>query len=388
MSPSWNRAEPGSGKLNLACLYPHYCSDTKLGHIFHSLAVLWRSDAMKATMIVPNSTENLRLPGLIQAVPSRLKWMAYRLPGAPRWAVEQRLWRMLDQCDAVYCFPDMSLRALERIRKRAVLFLERVNCLAAKTREILRPEYRRLREQPANPFHLWSVEPERIALGLADFIFCPSPEVTGSLREIGIPEKKLIQTSYGWSPERFPSRFVDRTTREEVTVLFAGEICVRKGVHLLLEAWQLAGIKGRLILCGSMEPAIARACSTLLRQRGVTVMPDQSDIGRIYAAADIFAFPSLEEGGPLVTYEAMAHGMAVITSPMGAGSILRDGIDGLVIPPHDTDAWVAALRTLAGSAELRAAYGSAARARADDFTWEKVAMRRADEILKRVPLRV
>ena len=38
----------------LACLFPHYCKDSGIGHIFHSLGVHWTSDRLRATMIVPN----------------------------------------------------------------------------------------------------------------------------------------------------------------------------------------------------------------------------------------------------------------------------------------------------------------------------------------------
>lgn len=371
----------------LACLFPHYCKDSGIGHIFHSLGVHWTSDRLRATMIVPNAAADLCGPALVEAVPDWLKWMVYRTPGGARYAVERHLLQNLRLWDAVYCFPDISLRTLRRIKQRGrVIFLEMLNCIPSKTRRILEPEYHRLAAQPANPFDRWSIEPPRAAAELADFIFCPSPEVAQSLVETGVPAGKLIAATFGWSPARFPAAVARREAVEEVTVLFAGDICVRKGAHLLLRMWQGAGIKGRLILCGTIEPAIAKAVPQLLRQPGVVHVPYQSDIGPMYTAADIFAFPSLEEGGPLVTYEAMAHGLPVLASPMAAGAVVRNAVDGLVIPPHDTEAWIAALRMLAGSADLRARYGTAGKIRADEFTWKKVAARRADTILQRLTL--
>ncbi|WP_242718642.1 glycosyltransferase [Microcoleus vaginatus] len=91
-----------------------------------------------------------------------------------------------------------------------------------------------------------------------------------------------------------------------------------------------------------------------------------------YREADFFAFPSLEEGSPLVTYEAMANGLPVLTSPMGAGGVVRDGKDGIIVSPYDEEALVTGLQQLAGCAELRLGMSDSARERAQEFTWEKL----------------
>ena len=153
---------------------------------------------------------------------------------------------------------------------------------------------------------------------------------------------------------------------------------------MLLRAWEKAGIKGRLMLCGSMEPAIAETCSRILARSDVIHRDYTSDIAFAYREADFFAFPSLEEGGPMVTYEAMANGLPVLTSPMGAGSIARDGKDGIIVSPYDEEGLVTGLQQLAGCAELRLRMSDSARERAQEFTWEKVARRRAELVLERL----
>jgi glycosyltransferase involved in cell wall biosynthesis len=107
------------------------------------------------------------------------------------------------------------------------------------------------------------------------------------------------------------------------------------------------------------------------------------DIASVYARADVFAFPSFEEGSPLVTYEAMAHGAAMLVSPMGAGALVREGREGLVREPGDVAGWVDALRTLARDPDLRARLGRAGRERAQEFTWAAVAGRRREALLER-----
>ena len=126
------------------------------------------------------------------------------------------------------------------------------------------------------------------------------------------------------------------------------------------------------------------SCSKILARPDVVHSQYNPDISWAYRQADIFAFPSLEEGSPLVTYEAMAHGLPILTSPMGAGSIVRDGIDGMIVSPYEHDAWVEALRKLASSPDLRTRFGDAARQRAQEFTWERVADRRAKLMLEKL----
>ena len=371
--------------LNLGCVFPLYCSEAGLGHIFLSLCRNWNSEPMQARILVPNIAEPFRGDSVIEAVPHPLQWLAYRSTSWPRILTEMRLLRSLPRFDALYAFPDISVRTLGRIKTHGKpIILERVNCFGGKRRQLMEREYRRLGAAPPRPFEKWAVDAEREAVAIADFLFCPSPEVETSFLEAGLSPGKLISSSYGWSPERFPQTADPRPPREAVTVLFAGTVCIRKGAHLLLDAWQRAAISGRLVLCGPIEPALQRLFGELLARPDVVHIPYASDMGRFYREADIFAFPSIEEGGPLVTYEAMAHGLAVVASPMGAGAVLRNGIDGLVIPPHSADGWVDALRSLAQSPECRLRFGEAARVRAQDFTWAKVARRRADALTEKL----
>src|SRR5206468_4351850 len=89
----------------------------------------------------------------------------------------------------------------------------------------------------------------------------------------------------------------------------------------------------------------------------------------VYAAADVFIFPTHEEGGPQVIYEAAACGLASIVSPMGAGRIVRDQQECLIIDPLEVAYVAAAIRNLAEDRELRRQFGRNAARRANQFTW-------------------
>jgi len=200
--------------------------------------------------------------------------------------------------------------------------------------------------------------------------------VRRSLLDAGVPERKVLLSSYGWSPERMAAPAGAPREDGRPTFLFVGSICIRKGAHLLLDAWRAAGLDGRLLLAGALLPEVAQVAGPLLAAPGVTLLGHVREVAKVFAGADAFVFPTLEEGSPLVTYEALAHGLPVVTTPMGAGELVRDGVEGILCEPYDRDAWVSALRLLARDAPLRARLGAAARRRAEGFTWREVGARR------------
>ena len=371
--------------FKVSSLYPIHCDNAAIGHILFSVCGPWQGPDIQSRIFIPSCEPAARRPYIVEAIPPFLRWFYYRSADAPRHAVEKRFLRELKNFDAAYLWPSASLETFKEAKKIGKpIFLERINCYTGKAKHILDDAYTRLGVPPQHQNTPEKIQHEEAEVGLADFIFCPSPEVRKSFQEAGVPEQKLVSTSYGWSPQRFPNISSDKPLPETVTVLFVGSVCVRKGSHLLLRAWERADVKGRLLLCGKMEPTIAETCSEILARPDVVHLEYNKDISFAYREADIFAFPSLEEGSPLVTYEAMAHGLPILTSPMGAGGIGRDGIDGIVISPYDDDAWVEALRKLADNAELRSQFGTSARKRAEEFTWEKVADRRAEFIIGRL----
>jgi glycosyltransferase involved in cell wall biosynthesis len=94
------------------------------------------------------------------------------------------------------------------------------------------------------------------------------------------------------------------------------------------------------------------------------------DPAPVYRSADVFAFPSLAEGSALVTYEALASGLPVVTTA-NAGSVVRDGIEGFIIGAGDAGALAQRLDELHRDPCLREAMGRAARERAAAYTWER-----------------
>lgn len=102
----------------------------------------------------------------------------------------------------------------------------------------------------------------------------------------------------------------------------------------------------------------------------VLFVGQQNDVVPWLQALDLFALPSYgEEGVPQAIMQAMACGVPVVSTTVGAiTEAVDDGVTGLVVAPRDAQALAAALSTLRDDAAMRARFGAAARMRAErDF---------------------
>ena len=217
---------------------------------------------------------------------------------------------------------------------------------------------------------LWYEERLDAEIELADYILVGSKFAQESFIEEGVPIGKLIVIPYGADTDFFrPPQDVVRSN-SSFRLLFVGQIGQRKGISYLLEAAQrLKKSKTSLTLVGQIQGAgeALEHYSDLFQH--IPHLP-RNDLGEVYKQADVFVFPTLVEGLGLVVLEAMASGLPVITTPNGPGDIVRDGIDGFIVPPRDVDAIVDSLERLRCDQALRKKMGTNARRRALEFTWE------------------
>ncbi len=215
----------------------------------------------------------------------------------------------------------------------------------------------------------------------SDAVFAPNGFVRESLLEIGYPDDRILPTSYGWCPVRLAPPAAGTAARDgRIRFLYVGAGSVRKGLPLLLQAWRDAGIDGELVIAGYIEDEVRQRCADLLNQQGVVLTGYVADIAPIYHSADVFVFPTHEEGGPQVTFEAAGCGLALLVSDMGAAGAFRAGQDAFVVDPYDHDSWVDHMRRLAQDGALLARMKQAAAARAQEYTWAKVAARRLAQL--------
>jgi glycosyltransferase involved in cell wall biosynthesis len=274
-----------------------------------------------------------------------------------------------------YFWPDPPASLVAAARDRGLLTIrEMINSFRGNAKSILDKAYAAQDLPPTHGITDESVERERQELALYDYVFASNAEVETSLIAAGVKPERIVPTSFGWTPSRYAS--TASVPKSAFTALFVGSVSVRKGAPQLIEAWKRSGVAGELVFAGKIEPALApllaRQADPSIRYRHFV-----SDMGALYRSADIFVFPTLEEGGPQVTYEAAGCGLPVITSPMGAGRIVKDGVNGLIVAPDDIDALAKAIAQLAASKETRERFARQAAIDAQQFTYETIGLERS-----------
>lgn len=137
-------------------------------------------------------------------------------------------------------------------------------------------------------------------------------------------------------------------------LLFAGTLTERKGVGILQDALAAApDLDLTLEVAGAVSPAAAVMYRGLLSDRRVRilgVLPRAALAARM-AAADIFVLPTFSEGSARVLFEALACGALVVTTP-NSGTVARDGINGVIVPPGDPTALLTGIGRAIGMADL------------------------------------
>lgn len=155
---------------------------------------------------------------------------------------------------------------------------------------------------------------------------------------------------------------------QDIMLLSVGELIDRKNHAILLKAMaQLKNsqFKGsiRCVICGEgplMEDLCQRAKDLGIEDR-VVLAGRREDIPAICHAADIFVFPSRQEGLPIALLEAMASGLPVVASHIrGNCDLVKHKKNGYLVPAESVPGYVAAIEKLILSKKRRAVYGTAA----------------------------
>ena len=186
-------------------------------------------------------------------------------------------------------------------------------------------------------------------------------------------------------------RYADAEPLEEwrdgtINILFVGRFEERKGLIHLLKAYhrlRKRHVDARLLVVGSGPKAREYRRYVGLRQiRDVEFLGRVSDTtkARLFASADIFSAPATgQESFGIVLLEAMAAGVPIVASDIhGYKQVVQRGVQGLLVEPRNPRALAAALYSLANDAELRHRMGEAGRARAPEYSWDRVTQQIVD----------
>ncbi len=182
-------------------------------------------------------------------------------------------------------------------------------------------------------------------------------------------------------PDLRPLREVVAGTKR---ILFLGRLDARKGIEILIAAMPavLKSVPGATLSVvgrGPMEQSARSLAERLGVSRSVEFAGSvaQDDLPRRYAGSSVYCAPTL--GGEtlgIVLLEAMASGAPVVASRIpGYDETVRDGIDGLLVPPADPASLAASLVRVLTDPALEQRLRSAGLARAAEYAWPVIAGR-------------
>lgn len=209
---------------------------------------------------------------------------------------------------------------------------------------------------------------------LAKLIIVGSSFTRQSLIANGVPEEKIRINPYGVDCSQFS--LCNSHEARKFRFVFAGAISARKGLPLLLEAWQrLAARNAELWLVGPASQSTLEHLPELPGLRYLKAVP-HTELSAVFQQCDVFVFPSYFEGFAKVIPEAMACGLPVLTTAATAGpDILRQGQNGWIIAPGDVDELVKIMSDCLSSPRIIHEMGRCARTTAEQMTWAEYGRR-------------
>jgi len=160
----------------------------------------------------------------------------------------------------------------------------------------------------------------------------------------------------------------------EKVVCCVGSLKEKKGHAVLLRAWPYVISRrsdARLVLVGDgpLRDELQRTANESGVRETIRFLGNRSDVPSILRAADVFVLPSLWEGFGIAVVEAMAAGVPVVASRVdGVCEIIRDGQDGVLVPPNEPEKLAQAIVDLLDDSERMKRFVASASKRAEEFS--------------------
>ncbi|MEZ5440774.1 MAG: glycosyltransferase family 4 protein [Lysobacterales bacterium] len=212
---------------------------------------------------------------------------------------------------------------------------------------------------------------QREEMALATRIVCGSSFAKRAIVAEGADPQRVVVVPLGLARHLYIQDTRGRPVESNIglRVLYVGGDGLRKGIGYLAQALELldrGDIQARA--AGDLELS-ALALGHLSKRIELLGTVARSDMALLFAWADVLVLPSISDTFGMVILEAMAAGVPVIASEnTSAPDLIRDGVDGFVVPIRDAPAIARALQLLADEPERRRAIAQQARTRAAEFS--------------------
>lgn len=178
-----------------------------------------------------------------------------------------------------------------------------------------------------------------------------------AITHLRLPESLVDVVPNGIDTARFALHTPTLRTPLAVWVGLMGPV---KRLDVLVEAFSAVPcVDLRLVGDGPERASVERLVNAVGLTQRVNFTGTVNDSGQCFADADLFVLMSAAENCPLALLQAMACGLPVVATRVGGiPEIVRDGVDGLLVPPGDPNSFAHALRTLAADSDLRRRMGA------------------------------
>jgi glycosyltransferase involved in cell wall biosynthesis len=237
------------------------------------------------------------------------------------------------------------------------------NGLSRVARPFLSPLIKNLLSRPDTVTIFHNVEDREFLVGLG---VCPQDQAAVILGS-GVDTSHFVPTE---------STAKSVSEGSSPVVLMAARMLKDKGVGEFVEAARMLtreGVSARFVLAGAPDPGSRLSVSIekleSWKREGVVEFLGRVDgIRDLLQGTDLAVLPSYHEGLPRFLVEAAATGLPLVaTDVVGCRTVVKDGVNGVLVPPRDSRALANAIRTLVAEPALRTKLGTSGRKMAIDL---------------------
>ena len=215
---------------------------------------------------------------------------------------------------------------------------------------------------------------------ISDQVLVGSQFARSTYLEHGVPGEKITVVPFGVDQELFKIIREPEPQQSIFRIMYAGRFVFQKGIDTLIRAFAGFGCKdAEMVMAGSMTK-YGQEIIGATKGICLTGQLSQLQLAELFRQSHVFVFPTRYEGMGLTVLQAMACGLPVITTDRGPGSVVRDGVDGFIVPVDSPDAIIEKLKYFYQHPAERIRMGENACRRARLFSWDNYASAAIDAI--------
>ena len=274
----------------------------------------------------------------------------------------------------VYCYEDGALETFKAAKKKGIKCVYELPIGYWKSAQEIFEEETDLNPDWSDTISRMSVSARKLGrkndeILLADHIVVPSSFVVRTLEGVELKSDSISIVPYG-APKPVENLTKDYKSKR-IRILYVGSLTQRKGISYLFDAMkEFANDEVELTLIGRRTARCKVLDDELNNYRWIETLSHDKVLDEM-KQHDVLVFPSLFDGFGLVILEAMSRGLPVITTMNTAGAdIVKDGVNGFIVPIRSSGAIAEKIRLLVKDGELRKALSENALKTAGLNSWE------------------